>query len=215
MIKVVIADDQILFRSMLEQMISSDQRFEMVACAENGIEVLDLLSDNKVDLVLLDIRMPEMDGITALKKIKKLYPTIKVLMLTTFEDPYSVHEALLGGADGYLLKNMKPMVLLSAMFCAVHEMVILHREIFENGFQVEQLHDKTKFPRMEIQGVQFSKADIQVIRLIAEGKTNKEIAQIMSYSEGTIKNKVSSLLSKTGANDRTQISIYAIKNKLI
>ncbi|MEN1760698.1 response regulator transcription factor [Anoxynatronum sibiricum] len=215
MIKVLLADDQILFLTMLEEIVKADQRFEMVGCVQNGHEAVEMADVHEPDVVLLDIRMPEMDGLSALKKIKEAHPLMKVMMLTTFEDPFSINDAFLAGADGYLLKNMKPAALLSSIFCVAHDMLVVHREIYETGLKRDsQLCSDAKM-QMEVEGVQFSKTDLQIVKCIAEGKTNKEIAKALSYSEGTIKNRVSQLLSKTGLSDRTQISIYALKNNLI
>jgi len=214
-IKLLLADDQVLFRTMLEEIVRADKRFEITGCAQNGIEALEMVAVNEPDVVLLDIRMPEMDGLSALQKIKEAYPDVKVVMLTTFEDPFSVNEAFFAGADGYLLKNMKPATLLSAIFCVANDILVIHREIYEITIKSDNQSHKAAKLQMEIEGVRFSKTEIHMIKCIAEGKTNKEIASILNYSEGTIKNRVSQLLSKTGLHDRTQISVYALKNNLI
>lgn len=215
MIKVLLVDDQILFLTMLEQVIRADERFELVGCAQNGLEALKRVDTLHPDVVLMDIRMPGMDGLSALQKIKLANPQVKVMMLTTFEDPFSINNAFLAGADAYLLKNMKPAALLSSIYCVANEMMVVHREIYETGLNIENKHSCNSSIQMEVEGTRFTNIDIQVIKLIAEGKTNKEIAIALNYSEGTIKNRVSQLLSKTGLSDRTQISIYALKNQII
>lgn len=215
MIRVLLADDQVLFLTMLEEMVRADNRFQLVACAGNGREAVEMTAVHRPEVVLLDIRMPEMDGLAALREIKAAHGEVKVMMLTTFEDPFSINEALLAGADGYLLKNMKPAVLLASIFCVANDIMVVHREIYETGFKLEgQLGGESKL-QMEIEGVQFCKTEIQILKYVAEGKTNREIAKALSYSEGTIKNRVSQLLAKTGLSDRTQISVYALKNRLI
>ncbi|SDY97520.1 response regulator [Tindallia californiensis] len=215
MIRLLLADDQVLFRSMLEEVITSDERFHLVGCASNGLEALDLMKVTQPDVALLDIRMPKMDGLATLAAIKKQYPTVKVLMLTTFEDPFSVRESLQTGADGYLLKSMKPPALLAALFCVAQDIMVMHREIYESTLKNNTPALANHAPTLEIDGIQFTKSDLQIMKGIAEGKTNKEIALLLNYSEGTIKNKVSQLLSKTNLQDRTQISVYALKNQLI
>ncbi|SFH83036.1 DNA-binding response regulator, NarL/FixJ family, contains REC and HTH domains [Tindallia magadiensis] len=215
MIRLLLADDQVLFRSMLEEVIASDERFQLVGCASNGLEALDLIKANQPDVALLDIRMPKMDGLATLATIKERYPAVKVLMFTTFEDPFSVRESLQAGADGYLLKSMKPPALLAALFCVAQDIMVMHREIYESTLKNNTPSLANHSPTLEIDGIQFTKSDLQIMKGIAEGKTNKEIALLLNYSEGTIKNKVSQLLSKTNLQDRTQISVYALKNQLI
>lgn len=215
MIKLVLADDQVLFRTMLEEIIRADQRFDIVGCAENGREAVEKVAINQPHVVLLDIRMPEMDGLTALEQIKNHHPQVKVVILTTFEDPFSIHEALLAGADGYLLKNMKPAALLSAILCVANDIMVVHREIYEHTLKPDTFPQQGGKQQMDINGISFNRAEVQMMKCIAEGKTNKEMATLLNYSEGTIKNRVSQLFSKTGVTDRTQISVYALKNNLV
>ena len=215
MIRVLLADDQVLFRSMLEEVIASDQRFQLAGCASNGLEALDLMELRQPDVALLDIRMPKMDGLATLAAIKERYPAVKVLMLTTFEDPFSVQESLQAGADGYLLKSMKPPALLAALFCVAQDIMVMHREIYESTLKAKPSFKPSHSPTLEIDGIHFTKSDLQIMKGIAEGKTNKEIALLLNYSEGTIKNKVSQLLSRTNLQDRRQLSVYALKNQLI
>ena len=215
MIKVIIADDQTLFRKMLEEILAKDTEIRIVATAADGKEAVALAKHYRPDIILLDIKMPEKSGIEALKELKIVLPEVKIMMLTTFEDVESITESCSLGADGYLVKDMKPEVLKMAIKCVYHDIVLFHRTVYHviaPALSVNSLNTKEKF---EFGNLSFDAVDIQIIKLIAEGRTNKEIAQILNYSEGTIKNKVSRILGMTGFSDRTQISVFAIKNNII
>ncbi len=127
MIRVMVADDQMLFRTMLEEMLRKDAEIEIVASAASGREAVILALQHKPDVVLLDIQMPEKNGVEALKEIKAALPDTKVVMLTTFEDVENITASCHLGADGYLVKDMKPNILLMAIKCIYHDIVLFHR----------------------------------------------------------------------------------------
>jgi len=214
--KVLLADDQVLFRSMLEETLKNDDEFEIVGSAENGDEAVKMALIKKPDLVLLDIRMPIKSGVEALIEIKQKMPDVKVVMLTTFEDMDSIISAYVAGTDGYLVKDLKPEVLKMSLKCIYHNLAVMHQSVHE---YLQSIHRKQNYKgedeKQIIGNIAFNNTDIEVIKLIAEGQTNKEIAQRLSYSEGTIKNKVSNILNLTGLSDRTQICVFAIKNNII
>ena len=215
MIKIVIADDQTLFRKMLEEMLKLDKEIEILASVENGNEALRACTELKPDILLLDIQMPLKTGLETLVELKSVHPSVKVVMLTTFEDEKNIRTCCLHGADGYLVKDMKPDVLVMAIKCIYHELVIMHHGVYsiiKNDLSSLPITNEEKF---EIGEFVLDSMDIQIIKQIAEGRKNKEIAQSLNYSEGTIKNKVSRILSVTNLSDRTQISVFAIKNNLI
>lgn len=215
MIRVLVADDQLLFRSMLEEMLRKDVEIEIVASAANGSETVKLALQHKPDVVLLDIEMPEKNGVEALKEIKAALPSTKVAILTTFEDLDNIRTSCHLGADGYLVKDMKPNILLMAIKCLYHDIVLFHRSAYSAIISSKGLLPLTSTDRIEFGDMVFDHIDISIMKQIASGKTNKDIAQMLSYSEGTIKNRVSRILSVTGLSDRTGISIFAIKNQLI
>jgi DNA-binding NarL/FixJ family response regulator len=165
--------------------------------------------------MLLDIQMPEMTGIEALKEIKACSPCTKVVMLTTFEDIESITASFEAGADGYLVKDMKQDVLIMAIKCIYHNLVILHREAYSILFPSRRTSAEKSSDRIMVGDVSFDRTDILLMKQIANGRSNKEIALMLNYSEGTVKNRVSRLLSMTGLSDRTQISVFALKNNLI
>jgi DNA-binding NarL/FixJ family response regulator len=215
MIRVLIADDQVLFLRMLEEVLSKDVEIEIVGTATNGQAALDLAFKLNPDVVLMDIKMPEKSGIVALKELKIALPDSKVMMLTTFEDSETVMQSCQMGADGYLVKDIQPDVLIMAIKCVFNDLIVIHKSAYSmlcHHSDQAKLHSKERivFGNVTLDGI-----DMHIVKLIAEGKTNKEIAHVLNYSEGTIKNRVSRILNLTGMTDRTQISVFAIKNNLI
>ena len=214
MIRVIIADDQLLFRSMLEQMLKTDHEIEITASCADGAEAVNKAMELKPDVVLLDIQMPNKSGMDALKEIKSELPSTKVVMLTTFENDENILTAINLNADGYLIKDMKPDVLIMAVKCIYNDMVLFNQNAYSALLESTKVFSNNN-KQYEYGNVVFDSVDISIIKQITEGKTNREIASYLHYSEGTIKNRVSKILSMTNLSDRTEISIFAIKNKII
>ncbi|WHH61344.1 response regulator transcription factor [Petroclostridium sp. X23] len=215
MIKVLIADDQLLFRVMLEEMLKKDKDIEIVASCAGGEEAVKLSQLNKPDIVLLDIQMPDKTGVEALKDIKTHLPDTKVVMLTTFEDIENISAAYQLRADAYLVKDIKPDILIMAIKCIYNDIVLFHGSVFSAMVSSKMMLFQNTNDRVEIGDIVFDSVDVAIMKQIAEGKTNKDIARLLNYSEGTIKNRVSRILSTTGLSDRTEISVFAIKNQII
>lgn len=215
MIKLLIADDQLLFRTMLEEMLKSDEIIDVVASCKDGREALELAKKHKVDVMLLDIGMPYIGGIDVLKEIKEIMPDIKVIMLTTFENEESIFASVNYGADGYLVKDIKPEALIMAIKCAYNDIVLFNKASYDTIISNAMLAKKSIDKKVEIGDMIFDSIEISIIKYIALGKSNKDIAALLNYSEGTIKNKVSKILSMTSLNDRTQISVFAVKNRIV
>lgn len=213
-IRLLLADDQTLFRNMLEELLSKNPIFDILGAACNGEEAIKMASKLKPDIILMDIKMPEKSGIDALRTIKSSGDNIKVIMLTTFEDSISITEACALGADGYLLKDIKPEVLSLSIQCVHNDIVTIHRNAYEfiwpKSTGISSPKDKFTINDIILDGV-----DISIIRSIGEGLKNKEIASLLNYSEGSIKNRISKILNAIGASDRTQITLFAIKNNII
>lgn len=216
-IKVAIADDQVLLREMLSMILDGKNGIELVGLAGNGQEIINLCREKTPDLVLLDLKMPESGGLYALKEIKKEMPQIKAIMLTTFGDERSVLDAFQNGADGYILKDIKPELLSMALRCAYNGLFVMQESIAElvRGNikyktsrpydKLEKLHDEYGLDAI----------DRKLIRLLIEGKSNREIGQVLNFSEGTIKNRITRILSVTGLKDRTQIAVFALQNNIV
>lgn len=215
MIRILIADDQLLFRSMLKEMLTKDAEIEIVASCSNGEEAVADCIKYKPDIALLDIGMPNIGGINALREIKSTLPCIKVVMLTTFEDEESIIAALQLGADGYLVKEMTPSALIMAVKSINNGMILFHSGIYRVLQYALELSQNTREQKREIGDIVFDMADISIMKLIVQGKSNKDIAVLLNYSEGTIKNKISKMLSATGLSDRTGLSVFAVNNDII
>ncbi|MEA5134822.1 MAG: response regulator transcription factor [Candidatus Fimivivens sp.] len=215
MIRILLADDHLLFRSMLEEMLKKDDELEVVASCADGDAVLENCKIQKPDIAILDIGMPGKGGIEALREIKSHYPTMKVVMLTTFEDDENIKSAIELGADGYLIKDMKPETLIMSLKCIHNSMVLFHKSVYQLlQTAVSEVH-ATKNRKVQIDHMVFDAVDIKIMQLIVQGKSNREIGTALNYSEGTIKNKISKLLSLTGFSDRTELSVFAIHNDLV
>ncbi|NPV42665.1 MAG: response regulator transcription factor [Firmicutes bacterium] len=220
MIKIAIADDQMLLRDMLSMVLSSENEIDVVGLAGNGKKILDICREKNPDVVLLDIKMPGSSGIFVLETLKKEMPHIKVIMLTTFGDESSVIESYKKGANGYILKDIKPQMLIMAIKCVFQGMFIMHDEIA--GLirkRIKPLASKNASELAELEELHdeygFDVIDRKIIRLLADGKSNKEIGEALNYSEGSIKNRITRILNATGLKDRTQIVVFALKNDII
>jgi DNA-binding NarL/FixJ family response regulator len=215
MIKILIADDQALFLDMLCTIISSYKENEIVARASNGKEAVELYLRHKPDVCLLDIQMPITDGIEALKQIKQHDSNAKVIMLTTFSDDENILTAYKLFADGYILKDVKPEVLINAINCVCYGLVCMNKRVMAIiNNKISELEKPTITENKEL-NTSFNPKDIEIIRLIGGGLSNRLIAEKLNYSEGTIRNRISAILSETGLTDRTQIALFAIKNRLV
>lgn len=220
MIRIAIADDQVLLREMLSMVLSSDSEMEIVGLAANGEEILDICREKKPDIVLLDIRMPVKDGVFALETIKKEMPHMKVIMLTIFGDERNVLEAYKKGANGYVLKDIKPPMLIMTIKCVFEGFFIMQDEIAGLVRKRIKLSVSRKVSELEVleelhDEYGLDALDRKIIRLLVDGKSNKEIGEALNYSEGSIKNRISRILETTGLKDRTQIAVFALQNNII
>lgn len=214
MIRVLIADDQELIRQSLSFVLDAQADIEMVGTASDGREAIELVRKEKPDVVLMDIRMPEVDGVECTRLIKSAYPQIKVIILTTFDDDEYVFGALRYGASGYLLKGVS----VKELADAVRE-VVRGGSIIMPGVASKALEMFARMARgsMQIAIDEKQTADLQenewrVIREVGCGKSNKEIAAALCLSEGTVRNYLSSVLSKLDLRDRTQLAIWAVQS---
>ena len=215
MIRIVIADYQTLFRNMLETILSQTPYIEVVGSASSGTEAIELTIKHKPAILLMDIKMPESSGIHTLKRIKSLNLDTKVIMLTTFEDVNSITESCMTGADGYLIKDIEPAILIKAIECVHAGIMTFHKSAYDVICSQSALIHGTSKERLMFGDIILDGIDLRIIRCISEGMTNREIGQFLNYSEGTIKNRVSKMLGLTGLSDRTQISVFALKNNII
>ena len=205
-IKIIIADDSDFVREGMSIILSVDSEFDVIGCAANGRECVGLARRNAADVILMDIQMPEMDGIEATGIItdEKLG---KVLILTTFDDYDLVRKAIRNGAKGYLIKNHTPDKLKS-MIRSVHAGInVLDESIFEQMVQTQSQQSESFDPSL------YSSRELDIIRLVADGLSNREIAGQLFLSEGTVKNYISNILAKSDMEHRTQIAVYYLTGK--
>ncbi len=208
MIKVIIADDQVLLRKSLEHLISVDEEISIVSMASSGREAIDECKKHSPNIVLMDIEMPNMNGIDALKIIKEKIPKTKVIILTTFDNKNNIISAFLAEADGYITKDIDPYELITTIKCVNYGLTVIHKSVKEIMIhEFEKLSKKNK-NYTDILSIE----EIDMIKNIVDGKSNKDIAETFNYTEGTVKNKVSRIYEKLGITDRLQLAVYAVEN---
>ena len=215
MIKILIVDDQKLLRESLKNIIEHDDEIDVAGCAENGYEALRMCDELLPDLVLMDIKMPVCDGVEGTKLIKARYSNIKVIILTTFDDDENVSRALEIGADGYILKDVSPEELILIIKNAAKGFYIISNKTYGTIAKQFNKNNEAKADGKSDKGVVLNDTELYIIRLIAEGKNNREIASIVFLSEGRVKNIISEMFSKLKLRDRYQLLSYAYKNNLI
>ena len=206
---ILIVDDHTLLSESLRMMLERDEELKVVGVASNGIRALELCKEKKPDIVLMDVKMPDMDGITATKKIKSTYPDIKVLILTSVEEEKWIMDSFAAGADGYLLKDTPPEKLITLIKCVEWGYMVSSFA----SFQVI-MHMNNNIATM-LESVPVREEELQIIKLISEGKSNSEIAETLNYAIGTVKNKITKIIETTGVENRAQLVLYALKNNLI
>lgn len=212
MIKLIICDDQEVVCQGLKAILSTSDNLEVSGIANNGVEALELLESDPVDVVLMDLKMPVMNGIHATKAIKEKYPDIKVLVLTTYDADAWLFDAIRNGADGYLLKDTSR----EALVQAIEEIVGGNTPVDSKvaGKLFKQL-SKQAMPGDSTLGENLSDREKEILKLITQGMSNAEIAQTLFLSEGTVRNYVSSILEKLDVDDRTQAAVLALRYGLV
>ncbi len=211
-IKVLIVDDHQVVRQGLRSYLDMYEDIQVVGEAGNGREAIELASQLRPDVILMDLVMPVMDGITATERIKSLGIASQVLALTSFDEDDKVFPAIQAGASSYLLKDISTEALVEAIRAAKLGEARLHPKVMRKLMdQVSQKPQKEK----PIDGPKLTEREVEVIRLVTQGKSNREIAEALVISEKTAKAHISNILGKLGVEDRTQMAVYAIKNNLV
>ncbi|MHB8126220.1 MAG: response regulator transcription factor [Desulfitobacteriaceae bacterium] len=205
--KVLIVDDDALIREGLKILLEIEADFQVIGTASNGQEALEMCRKEKPDLVLMDIRMPVMDGVLGTKLIKSHFKDIKVVILTTFKDDEYIKEALKSGAEGYILKNQPADSIIESLRAVNKGNIVLEREVANALSSMLKEGKKVAPERLDI-----SQRELEVLKLVGDGLSNREIAESLNLSEGTTRNYVTGLLEKLGFRDRTQLAIFYIRN---
>lgn len=209
MLRILLVEDQIIVRQGLKVILEQDTNMQVTHEANNGREAIDILEKYLVDFIMMDVRMPVMNGIEATRKIKRQWPDIKILILTTFNDDEYALEALKEGANGFLLKTANPNRLIEAVHSCMQGGLTLHDEVAAKVMpRLLQHADK---PSVDID---LSPRELHITKLVGEGLTNKEIANELYLSIGTVKNHLTQILQKLALRDRTQLAIFAVKHDI-
>ena len=205
--KVLVADDHKLVREGIVKLLGFYEELEVIGEAKDGLETVEKIRNEFPDLVLLDLNMPRMNGIDTIKKIKEIAPNIRVLILTIHDDEEYIYEVTKAGAEGYIQKDIEPDELRNSI-----KKVMNGNKVFPT--KIEEKVDKqieTEKNNLE----ELSNRENEVLELLAQGMSNRDIAEELYISEKTVKNHVSSILRKFSVNDRTQAVIVALKNGLV
>ncbi|WP_096435849.1 response regulator [Alteribacter populi] len=200
--KILIVDDDPLVYQSLQVLLTREKDMEVIGTANDGALAIEKCEQAQPDAILMDIRMPGMDGIQATREIKERWPHIRIMMLTTFEDEQNIRLALLAGAEGYLLKSTQVSSMSEQLRALVSGSSVLDAEVLKKLTQPEKQGLSELTPR-----------ENDILELVAQGFSNREIAKQLFISEGTVRNTLSIILDKLQVRDRTQLAIYYWKKK--
>lgn len=210
-IKVLIADDHHVVRRGLLFFLKTQKDIEIIGEATNGKEAVNLVKELNPDVVLMDLSMPEMDGVMATKAIRETNATVKIIILTSYGDQDHVIPALRAGASGYQLKDIEPDDLVQTIRDVLRGQSKLHPKVTSHVMA----HLSTPTVQQQTKMDELTKREREVLNELAKGKSNKEIASALFITEKTVKTHISNILSKLQLSDRTQAAIYAVKNGYI
>jgi DNA-binding NarL/FixJ family response regulator len=206
-LKVIIVDDDGLIRDSLKLVLGLEEDIQVLGTAKNGMEAFELCKADKPDIVLMDIRMPVMDGVLGTKLIKESFRDVKVVLLTTFKDDEYIREAVMNGAEGYILKNQSTDSIIESLRTVYKGNTVFEKDVV-NVITGMIKEEKNKKPS----DYKLSDREFEVLALIAEGLSNKEIAEKLFLGEGTVRNYITNILEKLELRDRTQLAIFYLKN---
>jgi DNA-binding NarL/FixJ family response regulator len=209
--KVIICDDQAIVRDGLEMLLKLEPDIQVVGVASDGAEAVEMVARRTPDLVLMDLKMPILNGIEATRQIRAKYPAVKVLVLTTYDDDEWVFDAIQAGASGYLLKDTPRDGVIMAIRGTVAGKTYVDPSVA--GKVLRQASSHQTQPKTLITD-KLTEREIEVLHLIAKGLSNSDIAERLFLSEGTVRNHVSAILAKLGVSDRTQAAVIAIQHGL-
>ncbi|MTI84941.1 MAG: response regulator transcription factor [Firmicutes bacterium] len=215
-IKIIIADDQVLMRDGLKTILDLEEDLEVIYTTGNGREAYKITGELLPDVVLLDVQMPKMDGVECVKLIKRDFPLVKVLMLTTFNQEEYIINALANGADGFLLKDMRGERLIEAVRQGAGGDLILPAKVagklassLSKVLTVEEMRNEIAY--RELDKVHFSNREKEIAALMVKGRNNRQIAEYLNLTEGTVKNYITVIYEKLGTNDRNMAVSYLKK----
>ena len=209
--KILLCDDQAVIRDGLEMLLTLEKDFQVVGTAQDGAEAVELAAQKQPDLILMDLKMPGTNGIEATRQIHAKFPNMKILVLTTYDDDEWVFDAIRAGASGYLLKDTPRQKIVEAIRGTMDGKSFLDPAIA--GKLMNQVASNQKQPT-SLLVEKLTERELDVLRLIAKGFNNNDVAGQLHLSEGTVRNHVSAILEKLGVSDRTQAAVIAIQHGL-
>ncbi|PRX29357.1 LuxR family two component transcriptional regulator [Orenia metallireducens] len=209
MINTIVVDDQKIVRDGLKMILSLDDQINILGEAGNGKELMEIVPEMMPDVILMDIRMPIMDGVETTKAIKEKYPDIKIIILTTFNEDEFIFKGLKNGANGYILKDSDSDILINAIKTAYKGNILLNPEVTKKIVNVlnnnlNQNKDLENDEKLKL----LTTRELDVAKLVADGKSNKSICEELFLTEGTVKNYVTKILDKLELDNRTELAIY-------
>ncbi len=207
MLKVIVVDDDALIRDSLSLILDMEEDFQVMGTAANGQEALEMCGKLQPDLVLMDVRMPVMDGVLGTRRIREKYPQVKIVILTTFKDEEYITEALKHGASGYILKSQPAESIVETLRAVARGNMVLEADVATS--LTELIREGKKVSRKDFG---LTDREMAVLEMIGEGHSNREIAEKLFLSEGTVRNYITVLLDKLGLRDRTQLAIFYLKH---
>lgn len=212
---VILADDQAMIRESLKIVLECEPDIHVCATAQDGAQALSLIGQMPVDVAVLDIRMPRIDGVLCTREIKKRFPHVKVIILTTFDDDDFVYSALRYGASGYLLKGLPSQDLVKAIRTVHHGGAMINPDVAHKVVDMfSRVPESTGIEVEPEKEASLSETERAIIREVGKGKSNKEISGTLYLSEGTIWNYLSQILAKLDLRDRTQLAIWAVQSAM-
>ncbi|MZQ97141.1 MAG: response regulator [Acidaminobacter sp.] len=228
MIQVVVVDDQTLLAEGLKMLLSKEPDIEVVAVGANGLEAIQLVANFQPEVLLLDIRMPEMDGVEAIRRLRAQGENVKIIILTTFNDDQYIHEGMALGAQGYLLKDATPAQIGEAIRAVAGGSSVMAPGVAERVFKkTAAVETEPSLPMAEapqdsnLSGRSLpecfrdlTEREKDIVALVAEGKSNLEISETLYLTEGTVKNHLTKILGKCCLRDRTQLAVLWIRGSL-
>lgn len=215
MIKVLLVDDQDILLEGLKLILGKEEDIEICGIANNGCKAYEACKWNKPDVILMDIKMPELNGVEATTIIKRDFSDVKIIVLTTFNDDEYIYDALKNGASGYMLKDASPSEIAEAVRTVYNGGALIQSEVAVKVIdKFSKLAKGNKEKKLDSRVELLTDREIDICKLIAEGKNNKEIADELYLSQGTVKNHITRVLIKLDLRDRTQLAVFTIKNDL-
>lgn len=212
-IKIAIADDYKIFRDGLKVGFSADENLEVIMEADNGEELMKALESEQPDVIIMDLKMPIMDGMEATKAVRAKYPNIKVLVVTMYDDDKFIIHLMENGANGYLLKNTEPDEIIKSIY-AVHENGYYFNDVVNKAL-LKKLVLKNNFKPSFNQNVELSERELEVLNLICEEKTASEIAKVIFLSPRSVEGIRQRLIEKIGVRNTAGLVMFAVKNNIV